>query len=102
LNSSAEFSDRPPLLLSSNGNLAALIPDFHYIEGTYQRGDVLLMATDALAKWLLTQLEQQRTEWNMLLSLNDPRRFADFVEKQRLRNQMKIVDDDTTLVVIPL
>jgi len=100
LDSSAGFSDRPPLLTSNGNNVSTLAPYFRFKSGHWRRGDVLLMATDALAQWLLSQFEQQQTTWNILPSLTDPRRFAELVEKERQSGHM--VDDDTTLVVIPL
>ena len=99
LGSSAGFSDRPPLLTSNGNNMAVLAPYFRFKNGSLRHGDVLMMATDALAQWLLSQFEQQQTTWNILPSLTDPRRFAELVEKGRQSGDM--VDDDTTLVVIP-
>jgi len=100
LENSARFSDRPPLLPSNGNNVAALTPYFRSIKGDCRPGDVLMMATDALAQWLLFQLEQQQTDWSILPSLNDPQRFAELVDKERQSSHM--VDDDTTLVVIPI
>jgi|GEM_PF-1448610 len=100
LDSSAGFSDRPPLLTSNGNNVSTLVPYFRFKHGNLRHGDVLMMATDALAQWLLSQLEQQQTTWNILPSLTEPRRFAELVEKERQNGHM--VDDDTTLVVIPL
>ncbi len=100
LENSARFSDRPPLLPSNGNNVAALAPYFRSIKGDCRPGDVLMMATDALAQWLLSQLEQQQPDWSILPSLTDPRRFAELVDKERQSSHM--VDDDTTLVVIPI
>jgi hypothetical protein len=58
------------------------------------------MATDALAQWILGQLEQKQTDWLLLLSLRDQRSFAAFVDEQRQNNQLQ--DDDTTLLVVQL
>ena len=66
----------------------------------YQDGDVLLMATDALAQWLLLQQEQGELAWQGLLEIRDQQSFTRFVEKQRLDGMME--EDDTTLLVIPL
>ncbi len=100
-NSTASFSDRPPLLSSKlEDNVAAALPYFRCEEKPFKNGDILLMATDALAQWLLDQLEQGQTEWFMLLSLPDQRTFAAFVDEQRQNNQLQ--DDDTTLLVVQL
>jgi len=98
LDSSAGFSDRPPLLTSNGNNMAVLVPYFHFKNGNLRHGDVLMMATDALAHWLLSQFEQQQTTWKILPSLTEPSLFAELIEKERQSGYM--VDDDTTLVVI--
>ncbi len=101
LDASAGFSDRPPLLSSKpDSNLAAILPHVRCVEGNFRRGDMIVMATDALAQWLLSQLEQGQSDWLTLLSVQDEQTFAHFVDTQRQNNQM--ADDDTTLVVIPL
>jgi hypothetical protein len=100
LDNSARFGDRPLLLASNDGNEASLIPHFRSMTGAYRRGDVLMMATDALAQWMLSQVEQQQADWCIFPILTDPQRFAKLIEQERQDGRM--ADDDTTLVVIPL
>jgi len=101
LTKSTDFSNRPPLLSSQrDADLDSLFPSVRYEEGTYQEGDVMLMATDALSQWLLWQKEQGKSKWVELLSIKDQESFTRFVNKQREDGAME--EDDTTLVVIPL
>jgi hypothetical protein len=98
---STDFSNRPPLLSSRrDANLDSLLPYVRYKEAPFQKGDILLMATDALAQWLLAQQELGELGWQELLSIHDQQSFARFVEKKRWEGVME--EDDTTLVVITL
>ncbi len=101
LKNAASFTQTPPLLDSQQGHsVDHLVPYVHSYKGTYRHGDVLLLATDALAQWLLTQKEQGRSEWQKLLSMTNQQTFLHFVFQQRERGEME--DDDTTLLVIQL
>jgi hypothetical protein len=101
MDSSARFNDRPPLLSSRpDDNAATLFPYFQVAEYPFLEGDILLMATDALAQWLLSQIEQRQSEWLILLKLRDPQHFIAFINAQRQNTQM--IDDDTTLLIVPL
>ena len=65
-------------------------------QGSLRDGDMLLLATDAMAAWLLKRHEEERPLWNWLYrKLGTPERFAAIVaygRKNGLRN------DDCTLV----
>jgi hypothetical protein len=77
-----------------------LLPYITYHSDFYQKGDLLLMATDALAQWLLLQREQGGTAWRELLRMNNQESFVHYIEQQRREGLME--EDDTTLVVIRL
>jgi hypothetical protein len=101
LERSTDFTNRPPLLSSQRHvDINSLLPHVKYKAGTYQEGDTLLMATDALAHWLLSQKEQGQPTWQILLEMRDQQSFTRFVESQRRDGMME--EDDTTLVVITL
>ncbi len=98
---SQDFNNSPPLLSSRRGDsVNDVLPYVEYYSNQYEKGDLLLMATDALAQWILWQWEQGLTEWHALLRMQDKQQFASFVEKQRREGCMD--EDDTTLIVIPL
>lgn len=63
-------------------------------------GEGLYFATDALAQWIVQQLEQDRPPWRQL-GLLDPARSGEFVrwvEERKEAGEMK--DDDVTLLRI--
>ena len=100
LQKAADFTDQPPSIPSTTrANISLLASRMQHQSGTYQPGDVLLLATDALAMWLFKQLEQQTLPLEQILQLSQEE-FAHFVNQQRLKKQMN--DDDTTLLIVSL
>jgi hypothetical protein len=67
-----------------------------YISKNYDVNSIFLLATDALAKWIFKEIENQSDYWQKLLSINTQDEFADFI--QHLRSDKVIENDDTTLV----
>lgn len=61
-------------------------------------GDVIVLASDAIAKWLLTEVQQLSARWIPLLTAPNLPEFADLV-RQELR-EGRIEDDDITMLVI--
>ena len=98
LQRSAQFTMSPYLIgSSSNGeSLNELNQRIQISTGSLRDGDMLLLATDAVAAWLLKQHEEGRPLWQWLYrKLSTPERFAAMVaygRKNGLRN------DDLTLV----
>jgi hypothetical protein len=74
-----------------------------YIEDFYESGDIFLLATDALAEWIIKDCEKQSNRWRKLISVATLDEFTDFINQ--LRDDKLIKNDDTTLlrlkVVIP-
>ena len=96
------FNDTPPLLSSlPNSRLDYLLPYIKLSAEKYQSGDVLFMATDTLAEWLVRQAERKLSGWSELLSINDPQSFTQFVKNLYEHNLLE-KDDDISLVRIPL
>ena len=63
-------------------------------------GDLVVLATDTLAKWLLTQARQRTHKYIPLLTSTDPDAF-----EQRIRYELHhdhIEDDDLTMLIIPI
>lgn len=63
-------------------------------------GDLLVLATDTLAKWILTQIEQQTGRWQDLLSITTPGEFEQYVRREFHHDRVE--DDDVTMLVIPI
>lgn len=83
---------RHPALIGTRG--APTVP----LETTLSigTGEALLLATDALAGWLLQEKAQE--PWASLLALQNPSDFARFISALRTAN--RLVRDDTTLVIV--
>lgn len=67
-------------------------------EGSYEQGDIFLLATDALAQWLLADYENQGQEWKKIFELQEEEDFVKIIAN--LREQKLIKNDDTTVVII--
>ncbi len=98
LSESAAF-DSTPLLLSSNPARNLQVWDqAQVLNGVFKPGDILLLMTDALAKWFLTEIEAGGKPWQTLSSLPDQNAFADLT--MTLRAEHRIKNDDTSLICI--
>lgn len=102
LKQSSDFTDAPAFITTRPQSESLAASHLVSSSGEYKAGDLLVLATDALAMWLLTQLEHERLEkiislLDMLERGND-KVFARFVEEQRAEKQL--TDDDTTLIII--
>lgn len=62
--------------------------------------DTVLLASDALSKWMLLRHERGRPVWGSVLGLNDDSEFADLVEKARLEADDPLENDDVALAVL--
>lgn len=100
--SPAEFDARPDTLVTADR------PDL--IERAWARrktmlinafpGDMLALASDTLAKWILTQIERGSDRWQPLLSISDLGAFEQYIRREFHRDGIE--DDDLTMLVIPL
>ncbi|MBE9168623.1 protein phosphatase 2C domain-containing protein [Pleurocapsales cyanobacterium LEGE 06147] len=69
-----------------------------FIEGYCNWGDTFLLASDALAHWLLTDYENQSQEWQKIFELKKIEDFRQAIDRLRQNNLIK--NDDTTAVLI--
>jgi hypothetical protein len=96
------FFTNSPLLLSSrpDRNQCAL-KNLCVDRGEWKAGDSFYLMTDALACWLLQQLQGKRVPWNRLEDFDRRRkRFRPWIE--RLRGNKVMRNDDVTLVRIEI
>ena len=96
----SEDFDSSPYLVSTNGRFAIGRHAEHVkvIEGQWQSRDAFFLATDALAQWLLHEVEKGEPPWEMLRAFGQPncRPFAEIVDT--LRKECGMKNDDTTLM----
>ena len=95
LGKSSEFSATPTLLSSRGGN-----PTWSLDRGTLCSGDVLLLATDALARFLFESDEKSAFAGRPLIAMEDEDDFALWVAATRATGSLK--NDDVALGVIEL
>lgn len=67
-------------------------------EGEWNCHDLLLLATDALAQWILGEHEAGRKAWEALWNVKSECEFKQLI--QRLRESGSIANDDTTMAII--
>ena len=87
------FTDRTKGLSSIDNTLQG-IPELK--EFNVKRGDIVILATDALAKWILKSANLGQRPWSKILKKKND--IANFIDKLRYTN--KIDDDDTTCIII--
>ena len=95
------FTDHP-LLVRSSGCETDLSSDSARIQstsGVAKRGDTFILATDAMAEWLLRHLGSNEDLKNrVLLATKNTLDFTAFIDKEREAGRIK--DDDSTLVIV--
>jgi hypothetical protein len=104
LQHSHEFGYRPRLL----GTIPLNKPNDDQLDRTVGRfmqskaevGDRFYLATDALAAWILCNIEKQENPWVELDHLHTQAEFLAWINT--LRDRQAIVNDDTTLIRIQI
>jgi hypothetical protein len=96
LGQASQFNNTPQLLYSKQFRNEQLAPA--QATGNWLANDVMLLATDALACWILHEAEAGGKPWRTLCELTQQKEFEDLVDKLRRSHQLQ--NDDTTLVVI--
>ncbi len=97
LEDAAEFDNTPALVCSNPDNAVDMWEGVRLHSGECVAGDLIILATDALACWLLAQDAAGEKSWETLLAL-DSAEWDSWIEEQRRERLMR--NDDTTLVII--
>ena len=97
LDESGQFNSMPSLICSNPDNNGDLWEQVRQISGEFQQGDVILLASDAVASWLLQQCESGDKPWETLLRL-DESEWEGWVQERRQERSMR--NDDSTLIVV--
>ena len=96
---SADFTNYPEVF-------ASYAKDNHsepkFIPGNANPGDTFILATDALAKWILEHKEAGKldTPLDTLKAVESQEHFDQFVHKARHSETIRLVNDDVTLMLI--
>ena len=97
LEDAAEFDNTPALVCSNPDNAVDMWDGVRLHSGECEAGDLIILATDALACWFLAQDAAGEKHWETLLAL-DAAEWDAWIEEQRREGLMR--NDDTTLVII--
>ena len=97
LEDAAEFDNNPALVCSNPDSVGKLWASVRRTGGKCLPGDSFILASDAIACWLLDRDAESEMPWNTLLAL-DASVWPAWVEEQRSAGLMR--NDDTTLVII--
>ena len=95
---SSDFTNRPEAFASfAKDNLYE--PSFEH--GQSQPGDTFILATDALAKWILENMELGNRDFLARLTrIVTDGRFNKFVDSARADEDIRLDNDDVTLMII--
>ena len=76
--------------------------DPEFVGGEIQSGDVFILATDALAKWIVQHEESAQVEEvvDQLKQIKTDKQFYSFVDLARDHKNIRLVNDDVTLMLI--
>ncbi len=96
---SEDFTDRPEAF-ASYAEANRYNPAF--IHGKSKSGDLFILATDALAKWILKHKESKNLEaiLNRLGQIEDHEQFNQLVNQARDAEKIRLVNDDVALMLI--
>jgi hypothetical protein len=98
---SRDFASAPDGISTLPDRLGRMTEQLGFQQGQLAPGDMIFVATDAFAKWMITCVENgDRTLWPLLGELAHPVVFTQLVTERRRDMTMK--DDDVTLMRIRL
>ena len=69
-------------------------------ETQIQEHDVVLIASDALSKWMLLRAESERPVWGSVFELAEEQKFQEFVAQARSEADNPLENDDVALAVL--
>lgn len=98
LKKSSQFNNTPSLICSNQANNGGLWQRVYQYQGECLPGDVIILASDALACWILQEHETDGRPWETLLSLDSEKKWSRWVAGKR--NERAMRNDDTTLITV--
>lgn len=99
INESTDFTNFPAFLASYEKDNHS---EPSFVEGCVNHGDTLILATDALAHWILRHKEVGRRDeaLNELMNIEDENQFHEFVDRARSDEAICLANDDVTLMIL--
>lgn len=104
ISSAGEFGSSPTLLSTNLVRNSQLWEKVKCQTAEWQPGDLLLLSTDALACWFLSQHENNEKPWNILLGFTEDSSPSESFEAWAAdaRRAAHLKNDDITLLIIRL
>ena len=96
LDDASQFNNSPDLLCSNPANNGRPGDKVQRTGGNCQSGDVIILASDALAAWFLKQQAAEEKPWETILNIQ-PAQWDSWVQARREAGAMR--NDDTTLII---
>ena len=100
LDSSGQFNNTPGLVCSNPANNAQARVHLRQTSGECHSGDTILLASDAVAAWILKEYESGGKPWEQLFPLELPAQWDAWVQARREERSMR--NDDATLMIIQI
>jgi hypothetical protein len=100
LEASVQFGSTPHLLSSNPASNVGIERHLQCRTGRTERGDLFVLATDAIAAWFLRQVECGGRPWHDVCELRAGWPFARWVDQ--LRDDRAIRNDDSTVMLIEI
>lgn len=97
--SADDFGVNPEGMPTARDALPGVIGQMRFAQGDLAPGDLVYLATDAFAHWMVREREKDEDRlWSVLSGLNHPQRFQTLVDDRRAAREM--TNDDVTLMRI--
>ena len=97
LESSGQFNNAPGLVCSNPVNNAQIRAHLRQTSGECRGGDIILLASDAVAAWFLEEYEDGGKPWEQFIPLDTPGEWDTWVRARREERSMR--NDDATLLM---
>ncbi|MFM6266789.1 MAG: hypothetical protein ACKPFA_09840, partial [Dolichospermum sp.] len=104
LNKSTDFNDSPGYFASYNKDNKFIPHDFKILLSHKKspKNIYFILATDALSKYIFKCTENQDNIFETLLSISSQETFEGFVESARNSDNIKMNNDDVTLLILSI
>lgn len=98
LASAGEFNNAPGLVCSNPANNGQIESHLRQVSGECRSGDTILLASDAVAAWILRECEAGGRPWDQFGPLDSSQKWDAWVQARREERSMR--DDDATLMIV--
>jgi serine/threonine protein phosphatase PrpC len=102
--SSKEFNNSPVLISSNLIKNVLVWEKIQLKQGTWEKGDIFILMTDAIANWFLVQYELNERPWEIIHGFIDNQNRHELFENwiNNLRSLSQLKNDDVTILFIKL